>query len=178
MPVGLVSAFILPKDFEYVCVPSLHVLRRLDLTGPGSCKKGLASFGRLVFYQNEFFISEAIQLTVMFPRATSLCTKEKSLKCGSKIGSERVSSLRKCSNSIENRIYHLCHFDSFGRRPQRIIASEHFPKTFGKRVVSSTKVLVLFQMPNSAKPHLDHLHPSLRLVDSCPFEKIAGKIPR
>jgi hypothetical protein len=48
MPVGLVSAFILPKDFEYVCVPSLHLLRRLDLTGPGSCKEGLASFGRLV----------------------------------------------------------------------------------------------------------------------------------
>jgi hypothetical protein len=97
MPVGLVSAFILPKDFEYVCVPSLHVLRRLDLTGPGSCKKGLASFGRLVFYQNEFFISEAIQLTVMFPRATSLCTKEKSLKCGSKIGSERES--RRCGSA-------------------------------------------------------------------------------
>ena len=48
MPVGLVSALVLPKDFEYVCVPSLHILRRLDLTGPRSCKEGLASFGRLM----------------------------------------------------------------------------------------------------------------------------------
>lgn len=48
-------------------------------------------------YQNEFFTSEEIQLTVMFPRATSLCTKEKSLKCGSKIGSERES--RRCGSA-------------------------------------------------------------------------------
>ena len=48
MPVGLVSALELPKNLEYVCVPTLHILRRLDLTGPGGCKKGLASFGRLM----------------------------------------------------------------------------------------------------------------------------------
>lgn len=48
MPVGLISALVLSKDLEYVCVPSLHILRRLDLTGPRSCKEGLASFGRLM----------------------------------------------------------------------------------------------------------------------------------
>lgn len=48
MPVRLVSALVLPKDFEYVCVPTLHILRGVDLTGPGSCKEDLASFGGLI----------------------------------------------------------------------------------------------------------------------------------
>jgi hypothetical protein len=48
VPVGLVGALVFPKNFEYVWVPSLHILGRVDLTGPGSCKEGLASFGRLM----------------------------------------------------------------------------------------------------------------------------------